>query len=49
VRFSVAANTSTTARTGAITIGGQIFNVSQPGMSNQPPVPPSNLRIVKGG
>jgi hypothetical protein len=42
VSYSVAANTSSTSRSGSLTIAGQTFNVSQAGVST-PPGAPSTL------
>ena len=46
--YSVAANTSATARTGVLTIAGQTVTVTQAGAA-LPPQAPGNLRIVRPG
>jgi hypothetical protein len=47
VSYSVAVNTSTSARNGTLTVAGQPVTVSQAGGS--PPSAPPNLRVVAGG
>lgn len=47
VTFSFTANTTGTARTGSLSVAGQAVSVSQAGSgTSQPPLPPTNLRIV---
>jgi hypothetical protein len=49
VSFKAAANTSTTARTGSLTIGGQTFTVTQPGTSCTYVVSPLTQSIASSG
>jgi hypothetical protein len=45
VNFTVAANSTSTPRTGTLTVAGQTVTVTQPALT--PPTAPSNLRIIR--
>jgi hypothetical protein len=48
VSYSVAANTTGAARSGTLTIAGQIVTINQAtGQSAQPPAPPTNVHIIR--
>jgi hypothetical protein len=49
VGYSVAANTSTAARTGTVTIGGQTFTVNQAGLSCSFSLTPANQSMPASG
>ena len=48
VQYTVAANTTTAARTGTLTVAGQTVTFTQASQSSgQPPSAPTNLRIIR--
>ena len=49
VSFSAAANTSTSQRTGSLTVGGQTFNVTQAGAACAYAIAPTSQSVVAGG
>ena len=49
VAYSVAANPSTTARTGSVTVAGNTFTVTQAGATCAPTISPTSLNVVAAG
>src|ERR1700752_4004324 len=49
VPYSVAANTSTAARTGTLTVAGQTYTISQAGVSCSYSLSPTTRSVVAGG
>lgn len=47
VTFSIAANATSSARTGVLTVAGRAVTVNQAAGSGTEPLPPTNLRIVR--